>query len=184
MYKIWTSSKALLNVAALSLAVTLSTSAVAGPGKPGQQNIAEIAQAAGFNTLYAAATCDYFDGDVAALLTGDDKITVFAPNDEAFAALGLDETTICTAFEGDPTTLLTILAYHVVDGRRFSNSVFNRNNPKMIETMIGQYLTTNSDFTIHTTSGQDPVTLGDAINVNASNGVIHEVNAVLFPVLD
>ncbi len=164
--------------------MVFSSSVSAGPGKPGGNNIAEIAQAAGFNTLYAAATCDYFGGAVAALLTGDDKITVFAPNDAAFGELMLDESNICDAFEGDPMTLFTILAYHVVDGRRFSNSVFNKNNPKMIETLIGQYLTTNSDFTIHTTSEQDPVTLGENINVNASNGVIHEVNAVLIPVLD
>ena len=184
MYNTFTQSKSLLAAATLSVAVTFSSGAAAKVGKPGDQNIAEIAQAAGFNTLYAAATCDYFEGAVAALLTGEDKITVFAPNDAAFAALMLDESNICAAFEGDPLTLLTILAYHVVDGRRFSNSVFNRNDPKMIETLIGQYLTTNSDFTIHTTSGQEPVTLGDSINVNASNGVIHEVNAVLFPVLD
>lgn len=184
MYKIVTKSSNLLTAAAVSLALLFSSAALAGPGKPGDMNIAEIAQGAGFDTLYAAATCDYFEGAVAALLTGDDKITVFAPNDDAFADLLLDESNICAAFEGSPGTLFTILAYHVVDGRRFSNSVFNTNNPKMVETLIGQYLTTNSDLTIHTTSEQEPVTLGDSINVNASNGVIHEVNAVLFPILD
>lgn len=184
MYKAFTKSKSLIAAATLTVAVTFSSGAAAKAGKPGDQNIAEIAAAAGFNTLYAAATCDYFGGAVAALLTGEDKITVFAPNDDAFAALMLDESNICAAFEGAPMTLFAILAYHVVDGRRFSNSVFNANSPKMIETLLGQYLTTNSDLTIHTTSGQEPVTLGDAINVNASNGVIHEVNAVLIPVLD
>lgn len=183
MYKMSTTIKSTLSAATLAAALVFSSSATA-KGKPGELNIAEIAQAAGFNTLYAAATCEYFGGAVAALLTGDDKYTVFAPNDDAFADLMLDESNICAAFEGSPSTLFAILAYHVVEGRRFSNSVFNLNNPKMIETLNGQYLTTNSDLTVHTTSGQPAVTLGDNINVNASNGVIHEVNAVLFPVLD
>jgi len=184
MYNTYTSIKPSLLAAAFALILGFSASATAGPGKPGDMNIAEIADAAGFTTLYTAATCDYFEGAVAGLLTGKDKITVFAPNDEAFGALDLDADNVCAAFETAPTVLLSILAYHVVDGRHFSNSVFNKNNPKMIETLLGQYLTTAPDFTVHTTSGQEPVTLGNNINVNASNGVIHEVNAVLIPALD
>jgi len=184
MYNIYSKVKSSLLGATLALTFGFSAVATAGPGKPGDLNIAEIADAAGFTTLYAAATCDYFEGAVAGLLTGKDKITVFAPNDEAFGALELDADNVCAAFETSPTVLLSILAYHVIDGRQFSNSVFNKNNPKMIETLLGQYLTTAPDFTVHTTSGQDPVTLGTNINVNASNGVIHEVNAVLIPALD
>jgi len=184
MYKTYAVIRSSLLATTFALFLGFSTSAAAGPGKPGDMNIAEIADAAGFTTLYAAATCGYFNGAVAGLLTGKDRITVFAPNDDAFGALDLTADNVCAAFEATPTVLLSILAYHVVEGRHFSNSVFNKNNPKMIETLLGQYLTTNSDFTVHTTSGQDPVTLGTNINVNASNGVIHEVNAVLIPAMD
>ena len=45
-------------------------------------------------------------------------------------------------------TLTSILAYHVTDGRRFSNSVFNKNAPKMVEMLNGQYIVTNPDLTI------------------------------------
>jgi len=176
-----------------AIALFASGSLLAGPGygKPGtgnspsaldDKNIVGIAVAGGFTTLVAAATCDYFNGDIAALLTGEDKLTVFAPNNAAFlAAGGLTALNVCGTFDTMRCELFNILAYHVIDARRFSNSVFNKNNPKMIEMLNGQYVTSNNDFTLHTVTGQDPVDLGTNINVNATNGVVHEVEAVLIP---
>ena len=206
MYKTATKSSNLLAAAAASLALMSSAAAVAGPGKPGNNelapggNIVEVATAANdalgiFNTVLAAATCDYFEGAVVDILTGEDKVTLFAPTDAAFDVLELDESNICDAFNtGEidaptPDDLLTILAYHVTDGRRFSNSVFNRNNAKEIEMLAGGSIFTAPDLSISDNQergdGPDqrpPIGLVmDYITINASNGVIHVIDAVLLP---
>ncbi len=166
------------------------------PGKPGDQNIVEIATAANatgeFDYLLGAATCDYFQGAVVALLTGEDKLTLFAPTDAAFRDfLGIaqpgegegepsGEVFPCGAVQ--PAVLFNILAYHVTDGRRFSNSVFNKKNSKMIEMLNDQYIVSNPNLTLNDNAGQ---TIGfpslDFVNINASNGVIHVIDAVLQP---
>lgn len=196
MYKVYTAIRS--SALSLALLLGLSSPVLAGPGKPGNNeidpggNIVEVAIAANgildvFNTVLAAATCDYFNGAVVDLLTGEDKVTLFAPIDDAFAALGLDKDNVCEAFDGSadaagtPTDLLTILAYHVTDGRRFSNSVFNRNNAKMIEMLAGGYIYTSPDLTISDNSGETIGLVMPYININASNGVIHVIDKVLMP---
>lgn len=199
MYNIYTNMKTLSLAAAGALALTLSAPSIAGPGKPGNNsilpggNIVEIAIAANglldvFNTVLAAAQCDYFDGAVVALLTGEDKVTLFAPTDDAFDAIGLDETNICETFDGSedalggPDLLLTILAYHVTDGRRFSNSLFNGKNSKPVEMLEGGYIWTTPDLLIHDNAGQEVGLVIPYININASNGVIHVIDTVLLPI--
>lgn len=158
------------------------------PGKPGMLNIVQIASAVNaqlgvFDTVLAAATCDYFDGAVVDILTGKSKVTLFAPVDSAFADLGLDETNVCDAFAENPEGLLTILAYHVTDGRRFSNSVFNRNgNSKDIDMLLGTgYITTEGGM-VYGMSNEEPIGIvGDFFDINASNGVIHVIDTVLLP---
>lgn len=206
-----------LATAAAAASLALATAGVANaanplnpvPGKPGDQNIVELAlfvnaNSGEFSYLLAAATCPFFDGAVVELLSGDDKYTLFAPTDAAFmAVLGQDPggaedpAAICAAFNGEegsvgtPDDLFGILAYHVTDGRRFSNSVFNRNSTKLVEMLAGGYIVTNPDLTINDNAGQtvnvvptlelDSGAEISAINVNASNGVIHTVNTVLLP---
>jgi uncharacterized surface protein with fasciclin (FAS1) repeats len=194
MYKTFTKFKtATISLVAASTLFAASA-AVAGPGKPGQNplapggNIVEVAIAANgalgvFNTVLTAATCDYFDGAVVDILAGSDKVTLFAPVDSAFADLGLDATNVCAYFESDPSALLGILAYHVTEGRRFSNSVFNRNgNAKEIEMLIGSgYLTTEGGM-IYGAGNADPIGIVDPFfDINASNGVIHVIDTVLLP---
>jgi len=160
------------------------------PGKPGTANIVEIASAVNaqtgeFDYLLAAATCPYFDGAIVALLTGSDRYTLFAPTDAAFEALqralGVqtpDPAITCTLPEA---TVFNILAYHVTDGRRFSNSVFNKRSVKMIEMLNGQYIVTNPDLSINDAAGQTVRPVKPLVNINASNGVIHVIDTVLLP---
>jgi uncharacterized surface protein with fasciclin (FAS1) repeats len=168
------------------------------PGKPGNNdivpggNIVEIAIEANdalgvFDTVLAAAQCDFFEGAVVAILAGDDKVTLFAPTDTGFGELGLDEFNVCDAFDGmdegdgTPEDLLTILGYHVTEGRRFSNSLFNRNgNPKEVEMLLGGYITT-AEGKIYDNHMREVNTVEGFININASNGVIHVIDRVLLP---
>jgi transforming growth factor-beta-induced protein len=167
------------------------------PGKPGTATIVQTAvavnkQTGEFDYLLAAATCDYFDGAVVNLLNGTDMYTLFAPTDAAFEALipelislGLlpPNTPVAPASlcKLDSGVLFNVLAYHVTDGRRFSNSVFNRNNVKMIEMLNGQYIVTNPNLTISDNAGQTVGVVPPYVNVNASNGVVHVINKVLLP---
>ena len=75
--------------------------------KETKQSIAEIAVDGGFNTLVAALDA----ADLVETLSGDGTFTVFAPTDDAFAALpeGMLEELLA-----DSETLKQILLYHVV----------------------------------------------------------------------
>lgn len=165
------------------------------PGKPGTSNIVEIALAVNagplqeFDYLLAAATCEYFDGAIVGLLSGTDKYTLFAPTDAAFEALqrqlGIETPSPELTCTLPRDVLFNVLAYHVTDGRRFSNSVFNKRASKMVEMLNEQYIVTNPDLTINDNAGQTirPVVIdGTAlVNINASNGVIHVIDTVLLP---
>jgi uncharacterized surface protein with fasciclin (FAS1) repeats len=166
------------------------------PGKPGNQTIVQIAlnvnKTGEFDYLLAAATCPYFNGAIVNLLNGTTKYTLFAPTDAAFEALipglvslGLlpvgtpvEPASLCKL---DPAVLGNVLSYHVTDGRRFSNSVFNRNSTKMLEMINGQYVVTNPNKTLTDNAGQTIGVVAPLVNINASNGVIHVINKVLLP---
>ena len=137
------------------------------------------------------------------LLTNDDDYTLFAPIDQAFIDLqlalndlwdlGLTETAPDVSCAVDTLygdgTLFTVLAYHLTDGRRFSNSVFNKNNAKDIEMLGGGYITsttmpsykliTNIYQMVSPVVGEDMMPL---INIKASNGVIHVIDTVMLPI--
>jgi uncharacterized surface protein with fasciclin (FAS1) repeats len=119
------------------------------------------------------------------LLSGSDKYTLFAPTDAAFGDLlaRLGKTDPCDV---DPATLLAVLQYHVVEGRRFSNSVFNRNESKEIETLAGVDIVSFVDEvegpTLHDVDGQMVGVVDGLFNINAINGVIHVVDTVLLPI--
>jgi uncharacterized surface protein with fasciclin (FAS1) repeats len=180
-----------------SVGVTEAASKSPVPGKPGTATIVETAIAVNaqngeFDYLIAAATCEYFDGAVVDLLSGTDKYTLFAPTDAAFEALipGLIELGLlpqgtpvepASLCELDSGVLFNVLAYHVTDGRRFSNSVFNKRNTKLIEMLNGQYIVANPNLTISDNAAQTVGVVRPFVNVNASNGVIHVIDKVLLP---
>lgn len=130
-------------------------------------DIVDIAVGAGtFNTLVAAVQA----AGLVDTLKGEGPFTVFAPTDEAFAAL--PEGTI-DALLADIPTLTAILTYHVVPGAVLSTDL---TEGMMAETVNGQSVT---------------ITLADGVQVNganvvtadiiASNGVIHVIDAVILP---
>ena len=170
------------------------------PGKPGEKTIVQIAideNGSGplkgeLDYLLAAAQCTYFNGAIVNLLNGTEKVTLFAPTDAAFEALipaliGLGLLPTGTPVEPaslcklDSAVLGNVLSYHVTDGRRFSNSVFNRNSTKMLEMLNGQYVVTNPNLTLSDNAGQTIGVVAPFVNINASNGVIHVIDTVLLP---
>lgn len=131
------------------------------------QDIVDIAVANGnFTTLVAAVEA----AGLVDTLKGEGPFTVFAPTDEAFAAL--PEGTV-EALLNDIPALTAILTYHVVPGAVMSGDL---SDGMMAETVNGQSVT---------------ITLGDGVmvdganvvtaDIEASNGVIHVIDAVILP---
>lgn len=132
-------------------------------------NIAEVAAAAGnFTTLLAAVEAAGLVDE----LTGAGPFTVFAPTDEAFAALPAG--TIDTLLADPEGALRDILLYHVVSGKVMSGDL---SDGMTADTLQGAPVT----FTV----ADGAVKVNDAnvvaADVEASNGVIHVIDAVILP---
>lgn len=133
--------------------------------------IVDVAVADGrFNTLVAAVAA----ADLAGTLSGEGPFTVFAPTDDAFAAL--PEGTLDSLLLPENKQQLTdILLYHVVSGKVMAADVVTLTSAT---TVLGK------DVTITVKDGK--VYLNDNVqviitDVEASNGVIHVIDAVLLP---
>jgi transforming growth factor-beta-induced protein len=133
--------------------------------------IVDIAVADGrFNTLVAAVKA----ADLVETLSSDGPFTVFAPTDDAFAALP-EGTVESLLLPENKQKLTDILLYHVVSGKVMASDVLGLSSAP---TVLGQ------DITIKVEDGK--VFLNDTIQViitdiEASNGVIHVIDAVLLP---
>lgn len=144
-------------------------------GASAEATIVETAEEAGLTTLLAAV--EAADPVVLETLVDDDQYTVFAPTNAAFgdlfdtleAELGITKTELLA----DPDGLLTnTLLFHVTGGRRYSESVVNA--PE-VETLLGESFSVGGDPLFDDRAG--PV----ALDVEASNGVVHVIDAVLTP---
>lgn len=148
---------------------------------PGTQPIAQIAIDAGFSELVSALS--YVDSELDAglvnlFLNGTDQYTVFAPTNQAFlnlySALGVD------SIDDLPADLvLDVLLYHVVEGRRSSNSVVPNRNNRNISTLLGVNFTVNPQAQITAVGNTANIVTA---NISASNGIIHVIDAVILPI--
>jgi uncharacterized surface protein with fasciclin (FAS1) repeats len=137
-----------------------------------QPTIVEIALAVNadsgeFSTLIAAVSY----AGLVDTLNGSRQFTVFAPTDAAFAKLGLNANNITNL----PVDALTnILLYHVAPGERFSGDVVSSSR---IRTMNKGFLfpSVTSDGAFVNSSKII------AVDIDASNGVIHIIDTVLIP---
>ncbi|GAA5079795.1 fasciclin domain-containing protein [Roseibacterium beibuensis] len=155
-----------------TLIALAATTALAGPAfaeAHGGMTIVETAVEAGtFTTLVAAVEA----AGLVETLSGEGPFTVFAPTDEAFAALP-EGTVESLLMEENRDQLVSILTYHVVPGAVMSGDLSDGMTAATVE---------GSDITI---------TLGDTVMVNdatvtaadieASNGVIHVIDSVIMP---
>ena len=121
-----------------------------------------------FTTLLAAAEA----ANLTRVLYNDGPLTLFAPTDDAFAAL--PDGTVENLLK-NPKELAKVLKYHLVKGNIFSSDL---NNGSSVATVLG------SPVSINTTEG---VLINNAkviqADVEASNGVIHVIDKVLLPTI-
>jgi uncharacterized surface protein with fasciclin (FAS1) repeats len=168
--------------AALALTIAAAPAFAASGAKPGTATIVDIVLAddGEFDVLQAAVI---EAGLVGALSSTDDQYTVFAPTDAAFVStfrglLGdgsltewdvigfIESGGVDTAF-GDGA-LADILLFHVTNGRRTSNSVVKAPGYTML----------NGDRLSRAQLLDAGIA---AVDISASNGVIHVIDWVLLP---
>ncbi|MFK8042688.1 fasciclin domain-containing protein [Congregibacter sp.] len=142
------------------------------PVAEGPGNIVEVAVEAGdFSTLVAALEATGLDQTLA---DEAETFTVFAPTDAAFEALGQET---IDALLADTETLSDILLYHVIAGQAVNADTALSLTGTTVEMANGDIvaLTIQSDA-LFINGSQVIVT-----DVEASNGIIHAIDAVLTP---
>jgi uncharacterized surface protein with fasciclin (FAS1) repeats len=120
-------------------------------------------------TLVAAVKA----GGLVEVLKGDGPFTVFAPTDEAFAALPKGTLEMLLKPE-NKDKLVAILTYHVVSGKVMSTDLKN-----------GQQAATVQGEKVKVSINGKTVKINDAkviaADVKASNGVVHVIDKVILP---
>ena len=156
-----------LLVAGLGFAIGAMADSHGDSHKGEHKDIVAVATEAGsFSTLLTALDA----ASLTSVLEGEGPFTVFAPTDEAFAALPAG------ALEGllaDPDQLAKVLTLHVVSGESNAAAVVQLTEVITVE---------GTALMIDTTDG---VSVGGAkvvaADVPASNGIIHVIDRVILP---
>ncbi|CDT82515.1 putative Secreted and surface protein containing fasciclin-like repeats [Vibrio coralliirubri] len=135
-----------------------------------KKDIVDVAAENGsFNTLVAAVKA----AGLVETLKGDGPFTVFAPTDEAFAAL--PEGTVDMLLKPEnKDKLIAVLTYHVVPGKIMASEVMKLDSAVTVQ---GEAVMVGIDHG-NVMINKAQVVMAD---VEAINGVIHVIDAVLLP---
>ncbi|MFN2339715.1 MAG: fasciclin domain-containing protein [Halanaerobium sp.] len=154
----------------LALVFSLNVMVLADGHGEYEMDIVETAlDADDFNTLATALT----EAELIETLKGEGPFTVFAPTDAAFAAL--PEGTLDSLL-ADKEQLTNVLLYHVVSGKVMAEDVLTMDGA-MVETVFGEEIEISiEDGMVYINDAQVTTT-----DIEASNGVIHVIDAVLVP---
>ncbi len=137
---------------------------------PGVLNVVQMAQA---NPIFSTLVGAVGTANLVATLSGAGPFTVFAPTNDAFAAIS------STVAGLTVPQLTTVLTYHVLGSQVLSTGI-PFGTP--VATVAAQNITINrTPLSISdTTATAAPIV---ATDVRASNGVIHVISKVLLPTL-
>lgn len=138
--------------------------------KAADKDIVDTAVGAGsFTTLVAAVQA----AGLVDTLKGEGPFTVFAPTDEAFAALPAGTVEELLKPE-NRDTLVSILTYHVVPGKVMSSDIAGTSAD--VASVQGDTIAVDATDGV-TVDGANVVTA----DIETSNGVIHVIDAVIMP---
>ncbi len=165
-------------ITAVAVAAMLVLSACSGRPEMGESatesemattnTIVDVASAnSDFSTLVAAVAA----ADLVETLSSEGPFTVFAPTNEAFAALPAGVLDALLLPE-NKATLVKILTYHVVSGAVYAADVADG----AVATVEGQSITLSTKDGVSVNKAK--VVIADVV---ADNGVIHAIDAVILP---
>jgi len=154
---------------------TVANDEIARGGSPKYQpTIVDIAAGnADFSVLVEAVIFAGLDG----VLSGKGQYTVFAPTNAAFVALlgdlGLTKEQLLAP--GNEGLVKGILLYHVIRGERFANSIVTASR---VRTLAKEFAFVDGATIGNSTYGYANIV---AVNIDASNGVVHVLDKVILP---
>lgn len=162
--------KTSMTAALVALLLVPGTVLAQGYGEEKGKTIVDVAVEAGsFETLVTAVKA----AGLVEVLSSEGPFTVFAPTDEAFAALpdGALE-----ALLNDPEALKAVLTYHVISGKVMAKDV-------MAAQQVRPATVQGEELNVRVMDGG--VSVNDArvvqADIEASNGVIHVIDSVMLP---
>jgi uncharacterized surface protein with fasciclin (FAS1) repeats len=152
-----------------TLLAATAVALVTGPAFAQDMDIVDTAVGAGsFTTLVAAVEA----AGLVETLKSEGPFTVFAPTDDAFAALP-EGTVESLLLPENQDQLVAILTYHVVSGKVMSGDLTDGMTAATVQ---------GGEVTIDLSNGVmvDGATVVSA-DIEASNGVIHVIDQVILP---
>jgi len=154
-----------------------------GYGKKMKKDVVDVAMGSEAHTTLVAAVKA---ADLVSTLKGEGPFTVFAPTNEAFAALP-DGTVESLLKPENKEKLTAVLTYHVVAGKLMAKDVLaaieNADDGMVnLETVQGGTLTAYAeDGDVYLKDENDNTAKITAVDLKGSNGVIHVINSVVLP---
>ncbi len=150
--------------------LALASVAIAGHHKKGHKDIVDIAASNdNFSTLVAAVKA----AGLVDTLKGDGPFTVFAPTNEAFAALPAGTVESLLKPE-NKDKLVAILTYHVVAGKVTADKVVTLDSATTVQGQQVKIKVKNGNVMVDNASVVKTDIMG-------SNGVIHVIDKVILP---
>jgi phosphate binding protein len=138
------------------------------PARAQMQSIVEIAAGnEDFSTLVELVTA----AGLVDALSGEGPFTVFAPTNDAFAAV---PESVLAFLAANPDALTAVLTYHVVPGKVMSTDL---SDGLSAATLQGQEV----DFNVTSVGAKVDGVRIVAADIEASNGVIHVIEGVIIP---
>jgi transforming growth factor-beta-induced protein len=132
-----------------------------------------------FSILVAALTRSDHTTDYVGVLTGEGPFTVFAPTNDAFAAL-LDSNDSWNSLDDIPlATLEAVLNYHVVSGANVLSNTLT--NGQEVESLGGMFKINLDGSEASITDANDRISKIIALDVQGGNGIIHAIDQVILP---
>jgi len=126
-------------------------------------------EAEGFNTLVTALQ----EAGLVEALRAEGPFTVFAPTDEAFAALPEG---VLDGLLANTEELKNVLLFHVVEGKVMAEDVLEMDGAR-VATLLGEEIEIKIDMrNVYINDAQVITT-----DIETSNGVIHVIDTVLVP---
>ena len=155
----------------LASAISLGLAATSFAGTAKKDIVDTAVNAGSFETLVAAVQA----AGLVDTLKGDGPFTVFAPTDEAFAALP-EGTVESLLLPENKDQLVAILTYHVVPGKVMSTDL---SDDMEATTVQGESVTIDLDNGVMV----EKATVVSA-DIETTNGVIHVIDTVILPGAD